>query len=742
MYKSPCDVARMKKYIVAYTFIMLLATLNSVAGLHFQSAKALGEEGVITEDTVWMFKNSPYEVVANVTIAAGARLTIEPGVEVRFQTGSSLIVNGSLYAVGTSSNRISFTSNRSEPIPGDWNGIKLYGDGNSTLTISYCDVEYAVDGITISSLGKTLIENSTIINNSLSGIHVVGLANLVVRKNTLELNTNGISASGVTTSGHEIADNQFLNNENGICVQVYGDKSRISNILISNNFFKNNNNGIYFHSHGMSTTEPTKANAYISKVKIVGNFMESNEYGLCLLAQAWGEPGLLGGGAYIYNSMISSNTIFFSERAVCINSTSNWYSWISGLNISGNVIHSSENGIFMHAFRTPQPPYQDIPFDVRLENNTVSANSMGVEVLGDVTVNFTGNSVSYNSCGIQLISSVPSESVAHNNDIYRNTECGVCVVDDALISAENNYWGAPSGPYHETLNPSGEGDCVSGDEENLLLTPFLAESFGEINDAPSAVINAHVTMIPVNQTVLFDGYESTDDSSIIKYSFDFGDGTTIQVFPGSARHEYASPGVYNVSLIVVDDQGVESTNAAIETITVFLPPLVVLAFVDPLSVLAQGSVAVEVLVSDGEISVPEAFVQLSSDHGGSFEPASGFTDSTGDFESVFYAPSVSEPLNIRITVTASKENYEASSDEVLISVLTPSPDGAELDSYWIWFLAIIVVAVAAFILLRKRVKARLPLSSKSSVQSEKKRLLSVSTCFRSSWSLLKYLQCQ
>jgi len=722
MYKSSCGVTRMKKYVAAYTYIMLLTTLLSpVAGLRFQGAKALGEEGVITEDTVWMFKNSPYEVVDNVTIATGARLTIEPGVEVRFKTGSSLIVNGSLYAVGTGFNRISFTSNRSESIPGDWNGIMFYGDEDSTLTIGFCNVEYAVDGITISSLGKALVENSTIINNSLSGIHVVGLANLVIRKNTIELNANGISASGVTTSGHEIIDNQFLNNENGICVQVYGDRSRISNITISDNFFKSNTKGIYFHSHGMSTTEPTKANAYINEVKIVDNFMESNEYGIYLLAEAWGEPGLLGGGAYIYNSMISSNTIFFSEWAVCINSTSNWYSWISGLDISRNVIHSSENGIFMHAFRTPQPPYQDIPFDVRLESNIISANSKGVKVFGDVRANFTGNSVSYNSYGIQLVSSVPSENVARNNDIYRNTEYGVYVVGDALISAEHNYWGAPSGPYHETLNPSGKGDRVSGNEENLRLTPFLAESFGEINDAPSAVINAHVTMVPVNQTVLFDGYESTDDSSILKYFFDFGDGATIQVFPGLARHKYASPGVYNVSLVVIDDQGVKSTNTAIETITVALPPLVVLAFVDPLSVLAQGNVAVEVRVSDGETGVPEAFVQLSSDHGGNFEPSSGFTDSTGDFESTFYAPNVSEPLNVRIVVTASKENYETSSDEVLLSVLTPSPSGVEPNSYWIWFVTIIVVvAVAAFILLRKRRKAKLSLSFRSPAQSEKR----------------------
>lgn len=716
------DVTEMKKQFITLVHVMLLTSLSCmVVTLHSEGAKGLSVAGVITSDTVWTLEDSPIEVSGNVTAVSGVTLSVEPGVEIRFGTRSSLIINGSLYAVGTSINRIRFTSNMSEPAVGDWNGIKFCGDENSTFTTSFCDVRYASDGITISGLGRAVIENSVIRDNHLSGIHAIGVTNLLIQKNTIQLNAQGISASGVTASGLKIMDNHFSSNENGVYLYAYGYNCRICNITISHNAFKDNTNGIRFHSHAKPTSEPDKANAYINDVTISDNLMESNEYGIYCLAEAWGKPGLRGGGAYIYSSTISGNNISFSESAIYIDSTSNWYSWISDLFISGNIIHSNDNGILMHAFRTPKPPYLDIPFDVILASNTVSANGIGVKISGDVSANFTGNSVSYNSHGIYLVSSVPSENEARNNDIYQNTEYGVYLVDKASIKAEDNYWGAPTGPNHQTLNPSGEGDRVNGSEENLVLTPFSLQPFGEINDAPFAVIKADRTMVPVNQTILFDGSESTDDSSIIKYFVDFGDGATTQVFPGTARHTYASPGVYNASLVVMDNLGVNSTNTAIATVTVTPPPsLVVSVFLSPLSVVSAGQVVVEVHVSDEVAGVEGASVELASDQDGNFEPSSGLTDSTGDFESVFYAPSVSEPTNVRITVTASKEGYEAGSADACLSVLTPHPGGIWSDSRWIWFVAIIaIVAVAIFVLLRRRCKRNLSFSSGSRTQREK-----------------------
>jgi parallel beta-helix repeat protein len=59
----------------------------------------------------------------------------------------------------------------------------------------------------------------------------------------------------------------------------------------------------------------------------------------------------------------------------------------------------------------------------------------------------------------------------------------------------------------------------------------------------------------LNQTVSFNGSQSIDpDGTIIFYRWNFGDGSS-QILDISPDHTYADPGVYTVTLTVVDDDG-------------------------------------------------------------------------------------------------------------------------------------------------------------------------------------------
>ena len=53
---------------------------------------------------------SPYRVEGATTVEPGASLTVEPGVTVVFDTGASLVLNGPLFAAGTSEEPITFTT--------------------------------------------------------------------------------------------------------------------------------------------------------------------------------------------------------------------------------------------------------------------------------------------------------------------------------------------------------------------------------------------------------------------------------------------------------------------------------------------------------------------------------------------------------------------------------------------------------------------------------------------------------
>lgn len=80
----------------------------------------------------------------------------------------------------------------------------------------------------------------------------------------------------------------------------------------------------------------------------------------------------------------------------------------------------------------------------------------------------------------------------------------------------------------------------------------------------------------LNQSITFDGSQSTDpDGTIIFYRWNFGDGSS-QILDMTPKHTYTDPGVYMVTLTVVDDDGRSSmanTTATIQSqIFINTPP--------------------------------------------------------------------------------------------------------------------------------------------------------------------------
>ena len=169
--------------------------------------------GPIISDTTWTLANSPYIVTTSVDVQQNVTLTIEPGVTIRFNSGTKLQVNGELIARGTADNLIVFTSNQTNPAPGDWYGIEFtsvavpvvvdenenYVSGN---VIQYCVVEYAGFEETRAVNGSSLlIDNCTVQNNKGRGVGISGsdtlpgyVTNSVIKNNQiLMVGANGTS---------------------------------------------------------------------------------------------------------------------------------------------------------------------------------------------------------------------------------------------------------------------------------------------------------------------------------------------------------------------------------------------------------------------------------------------------------------------------------------------------------------------------------------------------------------------
>ena len=79
-------------------------------------------------------------VLSNITIDVGETLTIAPSSTIFFATGTSLILNGILNAVGTENEGITFTS-QSGSSAGSWGTITLSGSGASSSVIQYADIK-------------------------------------------------------------------------------------------------------------------------------------------------------------------------------------------------------------------------------------------------------------------------------------------------------------------------------------------------------------------------------------------------------------------------------------------------------------------------------------------------------------------------------------------------------------------------------------------------------------------------
>jgi len=337
----------------------------------------------------------------------------------------------------------------------------------------------------------------------------------------------------------------------------------------------------------------------------------------------------------------------------------------SEINVERNTITAnSHSGVLLEA---------DDYTNTLIRDNTLSTNNNGFYVSTSASTYVSRNYILNNNIGIYYETGASHE--AHFNDICGN-QFGMNASIGASVSATYNYWGSRSGPYHESLNPRGKGDTVSGDGTDFLF--YLSDHIDYGNAAPTAILWTDKILVAPNQNVTFIGADSHDEGRVDQYLFDFGDGnssswTTLSLL----NHTYATPidhtHTYTASLKVIDDFNVTNGNIATTDITVQegLIPLNVAVALDSENVEHGGNVSVSIYVSDNLGPIENAGVTLFSLKDGSFSPVTGFTNVAGYFDTIFTAPDVTEISNLRIIARASMLGYADGSDYKYLKVMPP-----------------------------------------------------------------------
>lgn len=222
----------MKQFLL-YTFLAGFALLPF--SLHAQTSVS----GDIEANTTWNTAGSPYTISAEVLIGSGVTLTIEPGVEVRFNTGTSLSIDGTLIADGTESDKILFTSSAASPEPGDWETIRFNNTANVGSVFNYVIVEYGGSGS-----GGSLISYRTgaygfAITNSefrFSSVHGIDLrASSPAISNSIFRDNGGYGVFSDLALNYEVTSSTVVRNtQGGIRIPINSTPTIYESVIDSN----------------------------------------------------------------------------------------------------------------------------------------------------------------------------------------------------------------------------------------------------------------------------------------------------------------------------------------------------------------------------------------------------------------------------------------------------------------------------------------------------------------------------
>lgn len=200
--------------------MLLVAPPSSIPAAYGTSGTVLPDSTTISANTTWSPAGSPYWIQGMTRVAAGVRLTIEPGTVVKIGNPSNryatLQINGQLIAQGTLASPITFTSAKDDsiagdtngdgtttsPAPGDWYSIRL-SNSSSPSVIDRAVVQYGGygSGTTCAPYGEVSVETGAILS--------------VTNSDFLQAHYNGVSVES-GTGDVRLSNNKFADSGCGI----------------------------------------------------------------------------------------------------------------------------------------------------------------------------------------------------------------------------------------------------------------------------------------------------------------------------------------------------------------------------------------------------------------------------------------------------------------------------------------------------------------------------------------------
>jgi parallel beta-helix repeat protein len=406
-------------------FVLLVSSLVVGPGNDVEAGKAVS--GIIPVDTIWTQLDSPIWVEGHLGIPLGVDLTIEPGVEIRFNGNYTIWVDGNFTSLGTPANGINFKSNGTVPGYKDW--FKIRVNATSMFEVSHTDFQNAFTAVELMGRDGDTFSNTSF-SNSFIGIAALWSSSVSVTNSSfsdvhrgLKLTNHSNVVRGSSFTGGRIAADISCNDVAGYCIDN----------VVEKNDFSDMEGGIYLRSEGPL--------AEVSRNKVRNNTFLDVDAPVAI-------SNLLGVSE---KNVVENNSMMNGAYGIFLRNSEN-------NTVLENEITNFKEGIGLYGAE-----------DNLVARNVVTRGIDGIVVRDTTRGNeiIFNNIVSFAGCGIALVQDSSGNLIHHNNLLdsgYNGCDAGTGNMWDNGYPSGGNFWSdyygldAFNGPNQDIPGPDAIGD--------------------------------------------------------------------------------------------------------------------------------------------------------------------------------------------------------------------------------------------------------------------------------------------